>query len=116
MSSEKFSQSASQSGSAGKNLTQVGRDYIKYISYNIGAGNWGVVALNMAVFVFILLGIGSTAKATYRTTRNLAFESSILSSPEGGICSPEMAMLNLQIARQVQNMSQDGQLTAAVVE
>ncbi|NJM96055.1 MAG: hypothetical protein HC800_01525 [Phormidesmis sp. RL_2_1] len=100
--SSKPSQQLSQSGSAGKNLTQVGRDYIKYISFNIGAGNWGVVALNALVIAFVLLGIGTAAKATHRMTMNMLSKTSSVSSLEGSLCTPEMAMLNLQIARQVQ--------------
>ncbi len=106
------SKSPIQSGSAGKNLTQVGRDYIKYISYNISAGNWGVVALNALVIAFVVLGLGTTAKAAHRTTINMMANDGLTSE---GICTPEMAMLNLQIARQVEKLSQDGQLTASAI-
>lgn len=101
-----------QSGNAGKNLTQVGRDYIKYISYNIGAGNWGVVALNGIIMAFIVLGIGTAAKAAQRTTLNLMSGEGLVTE---GICTPEMAMLNLQIARQVGQLSENGQLNESVI-
>jgi hypothetical protein len=46
----------SQKGKAGRDLIQVGRDYITYIQTNIDDKNWGVVLLNF--FILSLLGYG----------------------------------------------------------
>ena len=103
------SSEVSQSGSAGKSLIQVGRDYVRYISFNVSAGNWGVVLVNALVIVFVLLGVGTAAKATYRTARYR------LGNSGGSLCSPELAMLNLRIARQIGALTQNGELTSSVV-
>jgi hypothetical protein len=42
---------------AGKNLIQVGRDYIRYISFNLNSGNWGVAIANLAVLGLIFFGL-----------------------------------------------------------
>lgn len=45
-----------QMGFAGKNLIQVGHDYISYITYNIQKGNWGIVLANGGVVAIVVFG------------------------------------------------------------
>jgi hypothetical protein len=40
---------AAQVAYAGKNLIQVGGDYIRYIHFNFKTGNWGVAIANLAI-------------------------------------------------------------------
>ena len=103
-----------QSGSAGKNLFQIGHDYNHYLSYNISAGNWGVVAFNALVIVFLLMGIGTAAQTTYQMTRNGLIKMGMI-KPEPSFCTPELAMLNMQIARQIGALTESGELSAAVI-
>ncbi|MGD2181866.1 pentapeptide repeat-containing protein [Lusitaniella coriacea] len=49
-----------QDGNAGRDLIQVGRDYVRHININIASGNWLVVAISLIppILAFSLLGIG----------------------------------------------------------
>ena len=46
-----------QSGQAGKDLVQVGRDYVKYLNYNIRSGSWIPIFFNLVVIGIFLYGI-----------------------------------------------------------
>ena len=50
-------QSMGQDGQAGRDLIQIGRDYMKYITYNIHSENWGVVFANFLVIFLIVFGL-----------------------------------------------------------
>ncbi|NJN88758.1 MAG: collagen-like protein [Leptolyngbyaceae cyanobacterium SL_7_1] len=41
----------------GKDLIQVGRDYIRYISFNFETGNWGVAIANLLILSLIAYGL-----------------------------------------------------------
>lgn len=60
---------AAQVAHAGKNLIQVGGDYIRYIHFNFKTGNWGVAIANLAILGLIFYGLAegvtrATAAAT----------------------------------------------------
>lgn len=46
----------SLSGYAGKNLIQVGHDYVKYIQLNFKTGHWGIALTNCAVVGIFIWG------------------------------------------------------------
>lgn len=46
----------SLSGYAGKNLIQVGHDYIKYLQFNFKTGRWGIALTNCAVVGIVVCG------------------------------------------------------------
>ncbi|GAB4136470.1 MAG: hypothetical protein Fur0046_10010 [Cyanobacteria bacterium J069] len=48
---------AAQVAYAGKNLIQVGGDYIRYIQFNFKTGNWGVAIANLAILGLIFYGL-----------------------------------------------------------
>ncbi|MFQ3618364.1 MAG: hypothetical protein SNJ50_16865 [Cyanobacteriota bacterium] len=48
---------AAQVAYAGKNLIQVGGDYIRYIHFNFKTGNWGVAIANLAILGLIFYGL-----------------------------------------------------------
>jgi hypothetical protein len=50
-------QSTQPENIAGRDLIQVGRDYINYMTYNIHKGNWGVVWANAGVIFVIVFGL-----------------------------------------------------------
>jgi hypothetical protein len=50
-------QNSQQQGFAKRDLIQVGRDYINYITYNIDRGNWGVVLANLGAIALIVFGL-----------------------------------------------------------
>lgn len=104
----------SQSGSANK-LVQVGRDYIRYISVNLDAGNWGVLVINTIVALLVMMGLGTAARATYETGEAIMVETGMIENPHDRLCTPELAMLNLQIARYVADLDARGQLNPAIV-
>jgi|GEM_PF-2776032 len=52
----------SQTGSAGKDLFQIGRDYIKYIRVHIAAGDWGIVIFNLILISIFIYGLGHGTK------------------------------------------------------
>ncbi len=62
----------SQMGYAGKDLIQVGRDYIKYITYNWNAGNWGVAIANLLILVLIFYGLINGIWRGVAIAKNLA--------------------------------------------
>ena len=106
--------SNTQSGSANK-LVQVGRDYIRYISVNLDSGNWGVLVINTIVALLVMMGLGTAARATYDTGQTVMAETGIIEDPNDHLCTPELAMLNLQIARYVADLEARGQLNSAIV-
>ena len=63
-------QNVFQSGQAGKNLIQVGRDYIKYMQFNVMSGNWVAFILNIVAILFILYALTSVVKWGYTTINN----------------------------------------------
>ena len=52
----KNSHNEGQIGQAGRDLVQVGRDYIQYISKNAGDGHWGKVAFALIPLILVLYG------------------------------------------------------------
>jgi serine/threonine-protein kinase len=56
----------SQTGSAGKNLIQVGRDYIRYIRLNIAAGNWVIVIFNFIIIAVVVYGLGKGTESVVK--------------------------------------------------
>ncbi len=46
-----------QAAQAGKNLIQVGRDYVRYIVFQFDSGNWGAAAANLGVLLLIAGGL-----------------------------------------------------------
>lgn len=76
---------SSQNANAGKNLIQVGRDYLKYLQINISAGNWIIVIANLIVISLTAYGLynGSrsiithlTSESNYANTSTLVDDSS----------------------------------------
>lgn len=50
----------SQSGNAGKDVVQVGRDYFKHIQLNILSGNWGSVVIALIPLLLFFYGVKAT--------------------------------------------------------
>lgn len=50
-------QSSQRDHVAGRDLIQIGRDYISYITYNIDKGNWEVVMVNAGLMFVIVFGL-----------------------------------------------------------
>lgn len=50
----------SQNGKAGRDLLQVGRDYIRYVQFNFSAGNWGTGILTLLPMLLLLGGLIET--------------------------------------------------------
>jgi hypothetical protein len=50
-----------------RDLIQVGRDYIRYIHFQIDSGNIGGALLNIAVIVILLSGLAGGAYTAYET-------------------------------------------------
>lgn len=72
---EAKTQTTFQNAQAGRDLIQVGKDYIQYIQYNIKKGNWGVVIANASFIGFILFLLSSGLYAATKSTRQaLAIE------------------------------------------
>lgn len=47
----------SQNGNAGRDLIQVGRDYIRYIQFNFSTGHWGAAILALLPLLLFLYGV-----------------------------------------------------------
>lgn len=62
--------SAAQVAYAGKNLVQVGRDYVRYINFNFKSGNWGVAIANLFILALIIYGLaeGIVGTATFASS------------------------------------------------
>jgi len=50
----------SQSGNAGKDVVQVGRDYFKHLQLNILSGNWGSVVIALIPLLLFFYGVKAT--------------------------------------------------------
>jgi serine/threonine-protein kinase len=59
-----------QSGQAGKDLIQIGRDYIRYMQFNILSGNWVAFILNIVAILFVLYALTSLVKWGHTTINN----------------------------------------------
>jgi Collagen triple helix repeat (20 copies) len=108
----------SQVGSAGKNLIQVGRDYVRYLKLNIDSGNISVVVLNGIIIVLVILGTISAAKSVTNVAQSFRSkdDNSVKLPPDlSKVCTPEMARLNLQIARQVADLENQGVITSELI-
>ncbi len=108
----------SQVGSAGKNLIQVGRDYVRYLKLNIDSGNISVVVLNGIVILLIILGTISAAKSVTNVAQSFRSKNDnpVKLPPDlSKVCTPEMARLNLQIARQVADLENQGVITSELI-
>lgn len=64
-------QATTQQAIAGRDLVQVGHDYIQHIRYNIQKGKWSVVFSNLTLILVILgllsIGLYAAAKSTLQT-------------------------------------------------
>ncbi|MFS0515404.1 hypothetical protein ACEYW6_11875, partial [Nostoc sp. UIC 10607] len=113
-----YEHNGSQVGSAGKNLIQVGRDYVRYLKLNIDSGNISVVILNGIVIVLVILGTISAAKSVTNVAQSFRSKDNnpVKLQPDlSGMCTPEMARLNLQIARQVADLKNQGVITSELI-
>ena len=54
----------SQDGSAGRDLIQVGRDYIRHINVNIASGNWLMAGVSLLPAIVTLGVVGTGVKFT----------------------------------------------------
>lgn len=59
--------SFTQEGYAGRDLLQIGRDYVRYIKINILSGNWGSVAVALVPLFLFLFGIKAGADKVVET-------------------------------------------------
>ena len=62
---------AVQIGFSNRDLIQVGRDYIRYIKFNVESGNVGVVLVNALVVLAILFGISGGVAYAFNTTKQM---------------------------------------------
>ena len=59
----------SQKASAGRDLLQIGRDYVRYITVNIWSGNWGAVIIALIPFFFFLYGIKAAGNKVFELAK-----------------------------------------------
>mgnify|MGYP001794806006 CR=1 FL=1 len=98
-----------QQATHGKNLTQVGRDYIRYLQLRFSSGNWVAIAMNIAILAFVAHGLTSSVKSFVGLVADL--------NSKHTLCSAEVNRLTIKLAQEVART--DGFLTetdAAAVE
>ena len=66
--------SAAQVAYAGKDLVQVGGDYIRYINFNFKSGNWGVAIANLFILALIFYGLADGIVYTAAFAASLVIE------------------------------------------
>ena len=59
----------SQNGKAGRDLVQVGRDYVQYIHNNARSGNWRSVFIALIPLFLLLYGAKTAGETVYKTFR-----------------------------------------------
>ncbi len=91
-----------QTGVAGKNLVQVGHDYMEYITYNIGQGNWGGVVANFGIILVVLLGLINGV------AQGVAFAKTSLGAKDESACAAFQNSIS-QLAGQVNTLDQSMQ-------
>ncbi|PZV06776.1 MAG: hypothetical protein DCF22_23160 [Leptolyngbya sp.] len=62
----------SQNGKAGRDLVQVGRDYIQYIHNNARSGNWRTVFIALIPLFLLLYGAKTAGETVYKTFTELS--------------------------------------------
>ena len=71
-----------QDGRAGRDLIQVGRDYIRYINVNIASGNWLTVGVSLLPAIATILVAGTGVKLTADVTYKKLVEVGIIKNSE----------------------------------
>jgi hypothetical protein len=64
---EREEKSVTQEGYAGRDLFQIGRDYVRYIKINILSGNWGSVTIALIPLFLFLFGVKAGADKVVET-------------------------------------------------
>lgn len=90
-----------QQATQGKNLTQVGRDYIHYLQLRFNSGNWVAIAMNIVILAFVAHGLTSSVKSFVGLVADL--------NRTHTLCSAEVNRLTIKLAQEVART--DGFLT-----
>lgn len=77
----------------GKNLTQVGRDYIRYLQLRISSGNWVAIAMNMAILAFVAHGLTNSVQSFIGLVTEMQNKNTL--------CSTEVHRLTIALAEEV---------------
>lgn len=88
-----YEQTVVQQGTASNSLVQVGRDYIRYLQFNLEAGNWIPIFVNVAFLGLIFYGVFSAARSA------VTYAEDVRSSE--GLCSARVQKLALAFSREV---------------
>ena len=107
-----------QNANAGRDLIQIGRDYVRYLQLQIDSGNISVVIVNGIVIVLVILGTISTAKAVTNQSKNI-YNRILGNKPTfdkiEDLCTPEITRLNLQIAREIAQLEKNGEMSSQLI-
>ena len=107
-----------QNAKAGRDVIQIGRDYVKYLQFQIDSGNISVVVLNGIVIVLVIFGTISTAKAVTNQSKNI-YNQIRGNKPKidkvEDLCTTGIARLNLQIAREIAQLEKNGEITSPLM-
>lgn len=82
--SNPISTESAQVAYAGKNLIQVGRDYVRYISFNFETGNWGAAIANLLILSLIAYGLLNGLLSGVAVATRLVFPEAIEPLPVDG--------------------------------
>ena len=70
----------SQQSAQGKKLTQVGRDYIRYLQLSVNSGNWITVLMNVAILAFIGHGVTNSVYSFVSLVTEMRAENTLCSA------------------------------------
>lgn len=82
-----------QQATQGKNLTQVGRDYIRYLQLRFNSGNWVAIAMNVAILAFVAHGLTNSVQSFVGLATEMQNKNTL--------CSAELNRLTIALAQEV---------------
>lgn len=83
----------SQRANQGKNLTQVGRDYIRYLQVRLNSGNWFAIVMNVAILALVGHGLTNTVQSFVGLAAQMR--------SDNALCSAEVNRLTIELAEAV---------------
>ena len=82
-----------QQATQGKNLTQVGRDYVRYLQLHFNSGNWIAILINITIWALIAHGLANSAQSFVELTTEMQTQNTL--------CSTELTRLTIELAQEV---------------
>lgn len=83
----------SQRAHQGKNLTQVGHDYIRYLQVRFSSGNWVAIVMNVAILALVGHGLTNTVQSFVELAAQMR--------SDNALCSAEVNRLTIELAEAV---------------